>query len=156
MPRQAKMLTDRQVRALKHPGGTYSAVGGVPGLHIQITPGGSRSWILRIVSGEKRRDMGLGSFPDTSLEDAREAAREWRKSVKGWKEQARTVTQTEKLKSVAASREATATPLPPDPVTLRSQAKAAVKKRHTITFDEAADLYIREHVEHGAEGNKKH
>lgn len=56
------------------------AVGGVPGLYLQVKPP-ARTWILRATIGEKRRDMGLGGFPAVSLKDARERAREARDQI---------------------------------------------------------------------------
>nr|WP_240602667.1 integrase arm-type DNA-binding domain-containing protein [Paracoccus endophyticus] len=52
------------------------AVGGVTGLYLNLTPTGGRSWIMRATIGGKRRDVGLGSYPSTSLAAAREAARD--------------------------------------------------------------------------------
>lgn len=57
-------------------------VGGVAGLALQVTAAGSRSWVLRATMGGKRRDMGLGGFPDVTLAGAREAAREARAKIK--------------------------------------------------------------------------
>lgn len=54
--------------------GAY-AVGGVPGLQLQII-GAAKSWVLRTMVGGKRRRMGLGSYPAVSLARAREKARE--------------------------------------------------------------------------------
>jgi integrase len=51
------------------------AVGGVAGLYLCVSPSGSRSWIARVNVDGKRREMGLGSFPDISLSIAREKAR---------------------------------------------------------------------------------
>ena len=52
-----------------------------PGLHpdggtlyLRVAPGGSRSWIQRMVIQGKRRDVGLGGFPLVSLSEAREMA----------------------------------------------------------------------------------
>jgi integrase len=50
-------------------------VGGVAGLAINVTKSGGRSWILRYQVGGKRRDMGLGGYPDVTLAEARVAAR---------------------------------------------------------------------------------
>lgn len=50
-------------------------VGGVRGLGLNITKTGSRSWVLRFQICGKRRDMGLGGYPDISLAAARELAR---------------------------------------------------------------------------------
>lgn len=44
------------------------------GLYFSVSPSGSRSWIFRFMLRGKSRDMGLGSFPDITLSDARSAA----------------------------------------------------------------------------------
>lgn len=74
MPLIAKQLSERAVSAIKTPG--KHAVGGVPGVHLRVTGTGFRSWILRVKVGEQRRDMGLGSYPEVSLAEARDKARE--------------------------------------------------------------------------------
>jgi integrase len=95
MPTRAKELTPTQIKALKHPGGDLSvkvAVGGVSGLHIQIQPSGAKSWVLRsrfgewaerrnsdgevIERGRKKREIGLGAYPDVLPGAAREKARD--------------------------------------------------------------------------------
>lgn len=73
MPRKARELSALEVNRLKTPG--LFAVGGVAGLALQVAPGGSRSWVLRALVAGKRRDMGLGGFPDVTLAMAREKAR---------------------------------------------------------------------------------
>lgn len=50
-------------------------VGGVTGLGMNVTSCGSRSWILRYTVNGRRRDMGLGGYPDVTLAQAKEAAR---------------------------------------------------------------------------------
>lgn len=63
MPKVAKELTALEVKRLRHPGGGLNsmfAVGGVPGLYMQLLPGGGKTWVLRTNVGEKRRDVGLG------------------------------------------------------------------------------------------------
>lgn len=85
MARKAKELSAKEVRDLRHPGkGTHAifAVGGVDGLLLQITPNNARSWILRCKVGAKRRHIGLGGFPDVSLAQARERAREARDAIR--------------------------------------------------------------------------
>jgi Arm DNA-binding domain len=47
------------------------------GLMMEIVPGGSRSWKLRVRVDSKRRDFGLGSLPIVTLTEAREKAREY-------------------------------------------------------------------------------
>jgi integrase len=81
MPKRAAELSALEVRNLEHPGGKGNAlvaVGGVNGLYLQLTPGGGRSWVLRVTVGEKRKDIGLGSFPTVTLAQARDKAREAR------------------------------------------------------------------------------
>ncbi|MEQ8400706.1 MAG: integrase arm-type DNA-binding domain-containing protein [Roseitalea porphyridii] len=79
MPAKAKELTALQVSRLQHAGNgknkTY-AVGGVDGLLLQITKNGGRSWVLRATVGNKRRRIGLGSYPTVPLAMARERARQ--------------------------------------------------------------------------------
>lgn len=80
MPKKAKHLTDRAVAAIKEPG--RYAVGGVDGLHIRVTDGGAKSWILRVQVGDKRRDLGIGNYPMVSLARARDEAYEYRKRIR--------------------------------------------------------------------------
>lgn len=84
MPKMVTELSPIEVKRLKHPGSGRNAlfaVGGVSGLYLQITPTGARSWILRTTIGAKRRDIGLGGFPDVGLATARERAREAKEKV---------------------------------------------------------------------------
>src|SRR6056297_925597 len=84
MPKVATALNALQVKRLKHDGrlgNMLVAVGGVPGLHLQVTPSGSRSWILRAKVGNKRRDIGLGSFSYVGLADARVRAAELKRKI---------------------------------------------------------------------------
>lgn len=114
MPKIAKELGALEVGRLKEPG--LHAVGGVAGLHLQVSPAGSRSWICRITIGGKRRDVGLGSFPGVGLADARRLTRE--------------------------AREKAATGV--DPIAERQAAKdaLAVAQAARITFGEAAARFI--------------
>lgn len=48
------------------------------GLLLQVSKSGSTSWILRYKSAGKRREMGLGSYPATSMGDAKRRATELR------------------------------------------------------------------------------
>lgn len=81
MPKMAKELSALAVKGLRTPGMHF--VGGVAGLALQVLDGGSRSWVLRVRVGDKRRHMGLGSYADVSLSDAREKARQARQIVAG-------------------------------------------------------------------------
>jgi hypothetical protein len=57
---EPRKLSARQVTSIKNDG--RYAVGGVPGLYLQVK-GISRCWLLRVKVGGRRRDLGLGSFP---------------------------------------------------------------------------------------------
>ena len=86
MPKVAEELTALDVKRLAHPGGKRNvlvSVGGVPGLHMQLTPRGGRSWVLRAKVGTLRRDIGLGGFPAVTLSQARDKAREARAKIEG-------------------------------------------------------------------------
>lgn len=84
MPKVSVELSALDVKRLAHSGGKWNdlfSVGGVPGLHLQITPTGGRSWVLRVKVGTLRRDIGLGGFPGVTLAKAREKARDAREKI---------------------------------------------------------------------------
>ncbi len=120
MGRKATELGALEVSRLVKPGLHF--VGGVAGLALQVTPpgvrsDGSRSWVLRIKVGIKRREMGLGGFPDVGLADARRRAKEERENAdKGL-----------------------------DPVGERQATKARLKADQALqfTFEEDAKAYIK-------------
>lgn len=117
MGRKAKELSALAVSKLKTPG--LHAVGGVDGLYLQVASTDSRSWILRLTVAGKRRDMGLGSFPEVSLADAREEARKARLKVR---------------QGI-------------DPIHERKQLKSALAAElaKAFTFEQAATAYIAAH-----------
>ena len=117
MPRKSKELSPLEVSRLKTPG--LWSVGGVAGLYLQVGTSGARSWILRVVVAKKRRDHGLGGFPDVTLAMVREKARRARESI----EQGQ------------------------DPIAQRKQAiSAAIAQQATDkTFEQAALAYIEAH-----------
>lgn len=104
MPKVAKELSDAAVRKLKHghvkgearpgtaaakgqkqrgePCTAYHPVGGVAGLLLCCKPSDARSWVLRTMVGDKRRDFGLGGYPDVTLAQAREQAREIKAQIR--------------------------------------------------------------------------
>ena len=119
MPKITDELSALDVKRLAHPGGNRNvliSVGGVPGLHMQLTPKRGRSWVLRAKVGEARRDIGLGGFPAVTLSQAREKAREARDMI---------------------SRGI-------DPVAERKIAKTALAtaQRRGLTFADATDKYL--------------
>ena len=52
------------------------------GLWFIKRPDGGAQWMLRVSLGGKRREMGLGGFPDVSLKEARDLATDFRKMAK--------------------------------------------------------------------------
>ncbi len=66
-------LTPRKVATADH--GKYEDGGG---LRLVVSHSSAKKWVLRFTIAGKRREMGLGSFPDVGLADAREEASEHR------------------------------------------------------------------------------
>lgn len=79
MPRIKKELSARDIKDA--PVGVHF-VGGVGGLTLHVKPGSndrdrrSASWVLRVYVGSKRRNLGLGSYPEVSITEARRKALE--------------------------------------------------------------------------------
>lgn len=126
MPRKAKELTAIEVKNLTSPGLHF--VGGVAGLALQVNDNGARSWILRVQIGKKRRDMGLGGFPDVTLAQAREDARAARTKIKSGV----------------------------DPIEQARSARSALiaAQLSMLTFEQASSQYINAH--RSAWKNEKH
>jgi len=61
-------LTDKQIQHLVVPG-RYNA--GITGLHLRVINKDKKYWILRYTTGSKRRDYGLGKYPEIKLAEAR-------------------------------------------------------------------------------------
>ena len=117
MARKAKQLSALEIGRLKKPG--MWAVGGVSGLYMHVSDNGARSWVLRATVGSKRRDMGLGGFPDVTLAGAYEKAREARAKIE----------------------------LGTDPILARKQAQSELiaAQATELTFSKAATAYIDAH-----------
>lgn len=114
MPRKSKPLSALEVGRLTSKG--FYAVGTVPGLHMLVSEAGGRSWILRILVGGKRRDIGLGGYPAVTLADAHRLAREARESVRNGN----------------------------DPVLARAQARSTLiaQQASAVMFDRAIELFL--------------
>src|SRR6266576_3700910 len=69
MPRIGKL---KAVEVAKAKGPTVLHDGG--GLYLRVSGTGAKSWVFRFQLDGKRRDMGLGPYPDISLAEAREKA----------------------------------------------------------------------------------
>lgn len=89
------------------------------GLYLQITSAAARSWLYRFMLDGKARAMGLGSFPDVALAEARERAAECRR-----------------LRASGI-----------DPIEARDaeRARARTDAAQSITFKESAERYINSH-----------
>ena len=111
MPKVARELSALAVKRLREPG--VYPVGGVAGLLLRVSKSGARYWMLRITIGDRRRDIGIGPFPEISLARARTIARDMRQQV----------------------REGT------DPIADRQAARAALRIK-AVTFDDAAARYL--------------
>jgi len=79
MPKKAKELSALDIKRITKPG--RHTVGVIPGLMLVVKDSGSKSWILRTVVGNKRRNIGLGGYPEISLARAREKARDARELI---------------------------------------------------------------------------
>ena len=131
MPRKAKEMSAMAVRKAAHPGGSTHhtvAVGGVAGLLLQITPNNSKSWTLRATIGGRRHEIGLGPYPEISLQAARDRAREIRADVRAGI----------------------------DPLQARREARAAMEtaRRRSLTFADAVDRFLE--AKDDGSGNAKH
>jgi integrase len=104
MPKKAAELGPLQVSNLDKPG--RHAVGGVAGLHLMINDKKARSWVLRSLVAGRRRDMGLGGYPDVTLAQARERARQARDQIYGGTDpiQVRTEARSQLIASKAAAK----------------------------------------------------
>jgi integrase len=72
------LSTDRQIKTAA--AGRHT-VAGVKGLLLEVTPRGSRSWVLRVQRNGKRHDLGLGPYPEITLAAARDKALERRRAI---------------------------------------------------------------------------
>lgn len=117
MPKLAKELSALETKRLSDPGMHF--VGGVPGLILQITDAGTKSWILRTRVDGKRKHFGLGGFPAVPLAEARTEAR-------------KLLEETRQGVNPIARKKAE-----------RSQRQAAEAK--TKTFRQCAEAYLERH-----------
>ena len=119
MPRVARELSPIEIKRLTAPG--YHPVGHVPGLMLQVSKSGTTSWLLRVMVGDKRREIGLGAYPGVGLALAHKKAQELRDEI---------------VKGV-------------DPVAARVAAKQSVieqqaeEKRTAWTFRRSSEAYIK-------------
>lgn len=89
------------------------------GLRLYVTDSGSKNWVYRYMMDGRSREMGLGAYPDTSLEEAREKAAKYRKLAKGGD----------------------------DPIEHRKaeRARKALERARRLSFEDCARQYIASH-----------
>lgn len=80
MARETREMSALEVGRINATG--YHHVGGVSGLVLQVSKTGTKSWLMRVAVGGKRREIGMGGYPDVTLAGAREAARVVREKIK--------------------------------------------------------------------------
>jgi integrase len=74
-------LTEIRIRAAKPQEKPYKLTDG-RGLHLLVTPGGSRLWRIRYRYNGNESTMGVGAYPDVTLKDARELVDDARKALR--------------------------------------------------------------------------
>ncbi len=77
MARATNRLSASTVKAA--PAGKHADGGG---LWLIKRPDGGAQWVLRVTPHGRRREMGLGAYPDVSLKEARGSAEQWRAMVR--------------------------------------------------------------------------
>jgi integrase len=116
---QNDKLLQRMIREAKAP----SLLRIDDGLYLQVSPSRSTSWKVRYQLAGKRRDCGLGPYPETTLAEARERAADIRKMVRNG---------TDPISQRQAEQQAAAI--------AKAEAEAGA-----VTFKLAAESYIEAH-----------
>ena len=87
LPKQGRKLTAAYCREVRHSGGRgterHTAGAGGYGLALVVKPSGSKAFIQRVTIGGRRTDVGLGPFPEVTLQQARDATFENRRIIRG-------------------------------------------------------------------------
>ena len=68
------------IKSVSEPGKYHD--GGGTGLYLRVDQGGAKFWVQRIMVNGKRRELGLGSPPITTLANVRETALENKRMVR--------------------------------------------------------------------------
>ncbi|WP_138923772.1 tyrosine-type recombinase/integrase [Sulfitobacter sp. BSw21498] len=111
MARGSDLLDDKTVKAKTAPGHYRDG----RGLFLQVSKWGTKSWVFRYTSRGKARGMGLGSYEDVSLKDARNEVDNLRVAVREGR----------------------------DPVEERRKLNAAPDAAKAVTFADALDEYMQ-------------
>lgn len=115
MKRQTNRLDAKKIVHKKTPG--YYADG--LNLYLQVSDAGTKSWVLRYTLAGRQREMGLGAYPTFGLADARDRAQ--------------------------AARQLLADKIDPIEDKRKKILKAQLAAASVITFDVAAERYIKTH-----------
>jgi integrase len=107
-----------EISKLKTPG--LHPVGGVPGLYLHVNSPEARSWILRLPVGGRRREMGLGPYPEVSHVQAKEKAK--------------------------AARDLARHGIDPIDEARNARSLLAAARGRQLTFDQCAEQYIAAHA----------
>ncbi len=83
MPKIVTPLTDTQVKKAKAKDKEYTLPDGY-GLELRVRPSGSKRWVFRYQKPftKQRSNLGLGTYPEVSLADARKIRIDFRKLLK--------------------------------------------------------------------------
>lgn len=111
------MFTDTMIRKLKPGEVKYTRSEG-NGFTVRVMPSGVKTWLYLYSFDGKRREMNLGSYPEVTLETARDKFEAARKKVKN----------------------------DIDPLADKVEV-AQEERKHDLTFDELAREYIADNVE---------
>ena len=115
MAKPVERLTALQAKRASEP----RLLGDGRGLYLRVGDGGAKSWVLRYMLDGRAHEMGLGSYYDLSLAEARERARAFRKMVKDGV----------------------------DPIDKRRVERAArrAERAKVMTFRQCAEIYVAAH-----------
>lgn len=80
MPKRVEPMQAYQLRRIKTPG--MYAVGEVAGLYLDWRSETSKSWVMRVRYNGSRPDIGLGPYPEITMDTARDLAREWKQLLR--------------------------------------------------------------------------
>jgi integrase len=118
MPKRMAEKRGFELSKLVKPG--LHAIGGVPGLYLNVANKNARSWILRLTVAGKRREMGLGPYPEITHVQAKEKAK--------------------------AAREAVRQGIDPIDQARKARSLLAADRAGQLAFDDCAAAYIQAHA----------
>jgi integrase len=105
------------------------------GLILVVKPTGARSWIARLMAGGRRREVGLGGFPEVGLAEARARLMDVRRNLR------QGVDPVAEKRATRAAADARREPAAAGPVTFAEAARAC-HERHRFSSDKLRDRWI--------------